>query len=41
MKDNNIIRHNKSKEIAMALCISISDDLTDQIITVIKEDRIL
>ena len=41
MKDNNIIKYNKSKEIAMALYILIDDDLKDQIIITIKKDKIL
>ena len=41
MKNNNIIKHNKSKEIVITLCILISNNLKDWIIIAIKEDRIL
>ena len=41
MKDDNIIRHNKSEEIAMASCVSIGDNLKDRIIIITKEDRML
>ena len=41
MKDNNIIRYNKSEEIAIASYILINNNLKDQIIITIKEDEIL
>ena len=41
MKNDNIIRYNKNKEIVIASYILISNNLKDRIIIAIKEDKTL